>query len=533
MEYIDVDELKKMSGLRIVLNPGLPGPWGEAAKNLCYVKGLSFAAGRLERGGENLPLKAWTAQTSAPTIIWNDERPRSTWNEQLFLLERLAPYPSVIPTKPEDRAILFGYANELCGENGLGWCRRLMMIHRILTNPNAPEAQRAFMVYGAKKYGYTPAAGEAAPSRVAAILRLFVTRLQAQHASGSQFFIGNQLSALDIYWASFAAVVGPLSPELCPMMPAFREGYSSFGPFVRAALSPILFEHRDFIYRTYLKLPMDFNDDTFPSASSESPKALLQGATELSEGARALPKKIGDKMADQKVAVVVGVGPGLGIALARRFARGGYAVGLLARKPEVIKSAQEEIEKAGGKAFAVSTDAGDPSSVAAAFKQIKEKLGAPEVLIYHAGMFQMGGILEVSPEKFLECFKINCMGGYLAAQQVLPDMVKAKRGTILFTGATASIRGSAKFAPTATGKFALRALSQSIAREFGSQGIHAAHVVIDGQIDTPYVRSLFPDRETHTFLSVAGLAETYWQLHVQDPTVWTLEIDVRPSTEKF
>jgi NAD(P)-dependent dehydrogenase (short-subunit alcohol dehydrogenase family) len=238
-------------------------------------------------------------------------------------------------------------------------------------------------------------------------------------------------------------------------------------------------------------------------------------------------------MADQKVAVVVGVGPGLGIALARRFARGGYAVGLMARSQGTIRGAQEEIEKEGGKALAIACDAGEPSSVAAAFAQVKETLGSPEVLIYNAGLFMMGGILELTPEKFMDCWKVYCFGGFLSAQQVLPDMVKRGRGTILMSGATAALRGSAKWSTVAVGKFGLRSLSQSIAREFGAQGIHCAHVVIDGQIDTPMVRKMMPQRETHTFLSPTALAEVYWQLHMQDSTVWTQEIDVRPSVEKF
>jgi len=112
-------------------------------------------------------------------------------------------------------------------------------------------------------------------------------------------------------------------------------------------------------------------------------------------------------------------------------------------------------------------------------------------------------------------------------------MIETGRGTILLTGATASLRGSARFAALAVGKFGLRALAQSMAREFGPHGIHVAHVVIDGQINTPRVRAMFPDREEHTMLSPEAIAETYWRLHVQDRTAWTLELDLRPSVERF
>jgi NAD(P)-dependent dehydrogenase (short-subunit alcohol dehydrogenase family) len=128
---------------------------------------------------------------------------------------------------------------------------------------------------------------------------------------------------------------------------------------------------------------------------------------------------------------------------------------------------------------------------------------------------------------------VNCTGAFLAAKQVLPDMLARGRGTILLTGATASLRGSAGYACLAVGKFGLRALAQSMARELGPRGIHVAHVVIDGQIDTPSLRAMARDRATETMLSPDALAETYWQLHAQAPTCWTLELDVRPRTERF
>ena len=237
-------------------------------------------------------------------------------------------------------------------------------------------------------------------------------------------------------------------------------------------------------------------------------------------------------MAD-KVAAVLGVGPGLGAAVARRFAGEGFAVALMARREESVAGVREEIENGDGTALAVSTDATDPASVAAAFDRVRTELGDPEVFVYNAGAFQMGGILDLSPEKFDECFKANCAGAFYAAQQVLPAMVEAGRGTVLLTGATAALRGGARFSALAVGKFGLRALAGSMAREFGPQGIHVAHVVVDGQIDTPRVREMSPGREDHTMLSPDAIAETYWQLHSQHPTAWTLELDVRPSVESF
>ncbi|MBA3471884.1 MAG: SDR family NAD(P)-dependent oxidoreductase [Rubrobacter sp.] len=236
---------------------------------------------------------------------------------------------------------------------------------------------------------------------------------------------------------------------------------------------------------------------------------------------------------NEKVAAVLGVGPGLGAAVARRFAREGFAVGLMARGEESLAAAREEVEDSGGTALAITADATDAASVASAFDQVLEELGKPQVFVYNAGAFQMGGILELSPEQFDDCFRANCSGAFYGAQQVLPAMVEREQGTIILTGATAALRGSARFAALTTGKFGLRALAQSMAREFGPQGIHVAHVIIDGQIDTPRLREAQPDREESTTLSPEAIAETYWQLHAQDPTAWTLELDLRPAPESF
>ena len=234
-----------------------------------------------------------------------------------------------------------------------------------------------------------------------------------------------------------------------------------------------------------------------------------------------------------KVAAVLGVGPGLGASVAHRFAREGFAVALMARSEESVAGAREEIEGDGGTALPVPTDATDPASIASAFETIRADLDDPEVFVYNAGAFEMGGILEIEPERFDECFRANCAGAFYAAREVLPAMVERGRGTILLTGATAALRGSARFSALAVGKFGLRALAQSMAREFGPQGVHVAHVIIDGQINTPRVRGRYPDREEHTMLSSDAIAETYWQLHSQDPTAWTLELDLRPSVERF
>ena len=234
-----------------------------------------------------------------------------------------------------------------------------------------------------------------------------------------------------------------------------------------------------------------------------------------------------------RVAAVLGVGPGLGAAVARRFAGEGFGVALMARKEESVADVREEIEGGGGTALSVSADATDPDSVARAFERVLGELGDPEVFVYNAGAFQMGGILDLSPEQFDDCFRANCAGAFYAAQQVLPAMVEAGGGTVLLTGASAALRGKANFSALAVGKFGLRALAQSMAREFGPQGVHVSHVIVDGQISTPRMRQMSPDREDHTLLSPDAIAETYWQLHSQDRTAWTLELDLRPAVESF
>ncbi|MCA9689711.1 MAG: SDR family NAD(P)-dependent oxidoreductase [Nannocystaceae bacterium] len=233
------------------------------------------------------------------------------------------------------------------------------------------------------------------------------------------------------------------------------------------------------------------------------------------------------------VAVVVGAGPGLGGAVARRFAREGFAVALLARREESVAGDAAAIREAGGEVLALAVDTTDDAAVAAAHARVCEGLGPPTALIYNAGAFKFGGVLELEPAEFETCWRVNCMGAFLWARRVLPAMVERGAGTILLTGATAALRGSANFAGLAVGKFGLRALAQSLAREFGPQGIHVAHPVIDGQIATPRQQSSRRERPVDSYLDKDAIAEAYWQLHVQPRSVWTLEQDLRPYVERF
>ncbi len=239
-------------------------------------------------------------------------------------------------------------------------------------------------------------------------------------------------------------------------------------------------------------------------------------------------------MADTKqpVAVVVGVGPGLGAALARRFAAG-YAVALVARHADKLDELAAELNGAGGRALAVAADVSKPADIEAAFARIRKELGEVDVLLYNAAMRPFGRLMETKPSTFENTWRVNAFGAFLCAQAVVPAMLARGSGVILFTGATAGVKPfptSAAFGPA---KFALRGLGQVMARDLGPQGIHVAYINVDGPIDMPFIHQLRPELTPEDMLAPAAIAETYWHLAHQDRSAWTQEIDVRPFKEKF
>ncbi|TAM88996.1 MAG: SDR family NAD(P)-dependent oxidoreductase [Candidimonas sp.] len=236
---------------------------------------------------------------------------------------------------------------------------------------------------------------------------------------------------------------------------------------------------------------------------------------------------------DQPCACIVGVGPGLGAALAERFGREGHTIALLSRSTRHRDAIIKQITAQGGSALGYECDATNPASVAVAFAHVRKTLGDPAVLIYNVGSFAAGGLMELDPGTFENAWRANCYGGFLCAREVVPAMKARGRGTLLFTGATASKRGSARFSGLAVGKFGLRALAQSLAREFAPDGIHVAHVVIDGHIGRETAREPTPDEAAGKVLAPRAIAETYWQIHCQDRSAWTLELDLRPYPEHF
>jgi glutathione S-transferase len=250
--YIDVEEATKRPGLRMVVVGEIPSPWGEAAKGILHIKRIDWAAVRLVYDSE--PLTQWAGQRSGPVAIYNDEPPRAGWAEILLLAERLARKPALLPTDAAERALMFGISHEICGEGGLGWSRRLQLIHAGLQNAGGfPERVAKYL---GKKYGYTPETGTASTTRVAELLGMLAARLKLQNAKGSRFHVGNALSAVDIYSATFMAMLGPLPQEQCAMSTTVRTAFETLDKQTRAALDPILFQHRDMIYAEHLELPL-------------------------------------------------------------------------------------------------------------------------------------------------------------------------------------------------------------------------------------------------------------------------------------
>jgi glutathione S-transferase len=259
-DWIDVEQARRLPGLRLVLTAGVPGPWGEAAKGLFFAKKLSYARVRQTLGEENEELRAWTGFDNAPQAVYQDEPARTAWEALIFLAERLAPEPALVPASPVDRAHMFGLTHELAGENGLGWSRRLMMLHGTLSLPASalPEGHpvRVQMQRLGRRYGYNPAAAQAAPARVAGILRLLSDQLAEQQRRGRRFLVGEKLSALDLYWAAFAALISPLPERECAMPASLRPLYELRDPAPRSACSPELLAHRDFVYREHMEIPI-------------------------------------------------------------------------------------------------------------------------------------------------------------------------------------------------------------------------------------------------------------------------------------
>lgn len=238
-----------------------------------------------------------------------------------------------------------------------------------------------------------------------------------------------------------------------------------------------------------------------------------------------------------KVALVIGAGDATGGAIAARFAREGYIACLTRRSADKLQPTVDAIRASGGQAFGYSSDARKEEDVIALIEQVEREHGPIEVMVFNIGANVPCSILEETARKYFKIWEMACFGGFLNGREVAKRMVTRGRGTILFTGATAGLRGAANFAAFAGAKHALRALAQSMARELGPQNIHVAHVVVDGAIDTEFIRTSFPERyalkDQDGILKPEHIADNYWHLHAQPRDAWTFELDLRPYMERW
>ena len=239
-----------------------------------------------------------------------------------------------------------------------------------------------------------------------------------------------------------------------------------------------------------------------------------------------------------KAILVIGAGESTGAAVAKRFAREGFVACVARRNGAKLAPLVEEIEAAGGRAIAFGTDARKEEQVVELVETIEREVAPIEVAVFNVGANVKFGIRETTARVYYKVWEMACFGGFLMGREVAKVMVPRGRGTILYTGATASVRGAAGFSAFAGAKHAKRALAQSMARELGPLGIHVAHVVIDGPIDTPWIRENMADMianrpEDGGLLEPDAIAEAYWQLHCQPKSAWTWEMDLRPWAEPW
>jgi NAD(P)-dependent dehydrogenase (short-subunit alcohol dehydrogenase family) len=231
-----------------------------------------------------------------------------------------------------------------------------------------------------------------------------------------------------------------------------------------------------------------------------------------------------------RAAIVSGVGPGLGAALVRKLVGEGCGVGMFVRSPGFIGKLATEL---GSHALAIQTDISNLRQVRDGFRGVRQQLGPVEILIANASGSLGEGLMETSPDEFEQSWRVGVLGGVLCAREAVPDMLKLGTGAIIFTRATSSVRGRGGAVSFSSAKFAARGLAQSLAVELWPKGIHVAHVIIDGVIDTPDTRKRYKPSAKEPLLRPDGTAEAYWNLIQQERSAWSLEIDLRPNNETF
>ena len=244
--------------------------------------------------------------------------------------------------------------------------------------------------------------------------------------------------------------------------------------------------------------------------------------------------------ASRPVALLVGAGDAIGAAVARRFAAGGYRVCVARRDGEKSRSVVQEIMRSGGTAQAVGTDERNEEAVQALYGEVETELGPVEVCLFNAGANIKAPLIETSGRLFFKAWELACYAGFLTGREAARYMVPRGRGTILFTGATASLRGGSGYTAFAAAKFGLRGVAQSMARELAPKNIHVAHLIIDGAIDSEAIHrrlsaatGAMPDLAPDSLIQTNSVAEAYWALHNQSRDGWTHELDIRPYRERW
>lgn len=242
-------------------------------------------------------------------------------------------------------------------------------------------------------------------------------------------------------------------------------------------------------------------------------------------------------MNNKKVVLVVGAGDATGGAIAKRFAQEGFIACVTRRSADKLQPLVDAIKASGAQAHGFSCDARKEEEVVALIEQIESQIGPIEAFVFNIGANVPCSILEETARKYFKIWEMACFSGFLNGREVAKRMAQRQRGTILFTGATAGLRGAAGFAAFAGAKHGIRALAQSMARELGPMNIHVAHVVVDGAIDTDFIRENFPEKyatkDQDGILNPEHIADNYWYLHSQPRDAWTFELDLRPWNESW
>lgn len=260
MEYVEAAKARSMRGLRLALTVGVPGPWSESAKKIFEYKGIEYVPVAQYAGRSNEDLVEWTGIRNAPVAVYGEEAPRGNFQDIVALAERLQPEPRLVPQNQADRWLCYAISTEICGASGFGWKRRLTMLNRPVAPTRPRPSEKSGIDPDIMQLAYKGSEAEyaIAEQSVAEILDALAARLQVQRDAGSDYFVGDGLTACDIHWACFSALLQPLPPAVNPMPDWLRPVYSYLGPVIEPHKHTILIEHRDRVFERHLPLPLDY-----------------------------------------------------------------------------------------------------------------------------------------------------------------------------------------------------------------------------------------------------------------------------------